>query len=147
MNSWFSNSDRRGALHSSALSWIGTPFYANSSEKGRGVSCQKLVAAIYRESGFAEIDVPNVPMSHARFSRGESLVEKFIAKREDFFIVEAPEVGDLIGFRLGKTIHHLGICLGTGEFVHALHGAGVTISQFSDPTWMTRLARIWRPMA
>lgn len=150
--SWFSTRDRVSALHREAVRWIGTPFCPNSAEPGPrgGVSCQKLVAEIYFAAGCVErLPIPEVPMSHWRANR-DSLVEPFMAARPEFARLKYPMAchviaGDLLGFRIGPTIHHLGIALGAGEFIHALEGLGVTISQLSDPTWFGRLAAIWRP--
>jgi cell wall-associated NlpC family hydrolase len=147
VTSWFENISRRITLRRVAQSWLGTPFRANSSTKGMGVSCQKLVSEVYREVGFCDVEVPSVPMSYARFSRKESLVENFMATRSEFAIVDSADFGDLLGFRFGKVVHHLGISLGNGEFVHALYNQGVSISRLDGPAWMTRLVRIWRPLA
>ena len=152
MKPWFSTPERLAGLATEALRWQGTPFFPNSSTPGPrgGVSCQKLVAALYRGAGFADVDVPDVPMSHARFS-GTSLVEKFLAGRPEFqrfTIADAATVqaGDLLGFRLHRSIHHLGVCVWPGLFVHAIEHLGTTQSALADPTWGHRLAALWRPI-
>ena len=141
---WFSTPERLASLHAEALSWVGTPWFPNSSTKGQGVSCQKLACEIYRAIGCVDTEVPEVPMSHARFS-SESLLEKWVSARPDFSRVDAPMGGDLLGFRIGRTVHHCGIYLGRGEFIHAIDHIGTVISQLNDATWSSRLAFIWRP--
>jgi hypothetical protein len=66
-------------------------------------------------AGLQRIEVPEVAMAHARFSR-HSLVEQFMNGRMEFTRLGAwetgwPELlaGDLLGFRMGRVIHHLGI--------------------------------------
>lgn len=143
--SWFNSEERIARLCNEAKSWVGTPFFANGNTKGKGVSCQKLVSEIYRAVGCCDVVVPNVAMAHARFSRSESLVEKFMDTCQCFARVDLPIAGDLLGFRLGKVVHHLGICLGNSFFVHAMEHTGTGLGTISDPTWGTRLASVWRP--
>ena len=148
---WFNTPERVSALQQEIVRWLGTPFVPNSAERGPrgGVSCQKLVAEIYFAIGFCHrLPIPDVPMAHARANR-DSLVEKFMALRPEFermpaFAKVLP--GDLLGFRIGKTIHHLGVAIEKSQFVHAVEGLGVVTSQLSDPTWFGRLAAIWRPL-
>ena len=149
---WFSTPERLARLAAEALLWQGTPFFPNSSTPGPrgGVSCHKLVAALYRGAGFCDVDVPDVPMSHARFC-GTSLVEEFMAGRPEFqrfTIANAATVqpGDLLGFRLHRSVHHLGVCVWPGVFVHAIEHLGTTQSALADPTWGKRLAALWRPI-
>lgn len=146
INPWFDSPGKILALELQAEDWLGTPFFTNSQAKHRGVSCQKLAAALYRDVGWIDLDVPEVPMSYARFNR-ESLVEKFLDGRPEFAAVPpGPLPGDLLGFTINRTVHHVGIALRGGRFVHCIEGAGVQIAHQFDATWESRLARIWRPL-
>lgn len=154
MTPWFraDRPERLAALEREAVRWNGTPFFPNSSTPGPrgGVSCQRLVAALYRGAGFCEVDVPDAPMAHARFN-AHSLVEEFMAGLpgfQRFAIAEIETVapGDLLGFRLLRVIHHLGVCVWPGVFVHAIEHLGTTQSALADATWGKRLAAIWRPV-
>lgn len=168
---WFDTPERLAALEREARRWLGTPFFPNSNTPGPrgGVSCQKLVAEIYRGVGFCDVPVPEVPMAHARFST-RSLMEEFLVRRPEMVRVawvvssqaagtalplEAATMqpfnaatllpGDLLGFRIYRTIHHMGIVLPQAMFVHALDGMGTIISSLMDATWSSRLAAVWRP--
>lgn len=152
MRAWFSTPQRIARLHASAESWLGTPFSANGSTKGErgGVSCQKLIGSIYREVGCADIAIPEAPMCHWKFSR-ESLIEKFMATIPDrVALLEEGrptrdlQPGDLLGFRLGQCVHHLGIALSLTTFVHCMTRA--EIAHLTDPTWLSRYACAWRPI-
>jgi cell wall-associated NlpC family hydrolase len=153
---WFSTQERIAALEREARRWLGTPFFPNSNTPGPrgGVSCQKLVSEIYRGAGFCDVPVPEVPMAHARFSR-ESLMEKFMADRPEFIRLPPPDSpllwravlpGDLLGFRIYRTIHHMGIAMPKRTFIHALDGMGTIISSLLDATWSSRMAAVWRPV-
>lgn len=145
MNPYFSNVGRVLALEIQAQDWLGTPFFPNSQSKRVGVSCHKLAAALYRDAGWRNIDVPEVPMSHARFSR-ESLVEQWLDVRPEFVSVSDPMPGDLLGFRIAKVVHHVGVMLRDGRFAHCIEGVGTQFGHIEDATWSGRLARIWRPI-
>jgi len=148
-STWFNTSDRITALEREAKRWLGTPFFPNSNMPGPrgGVSCQKLVSEIYRGAGFCDVPVPEVPMAHARFSR-RSLMLEFLDTRPEFERLEisGPVPGDLLGFQIYRTIHHMGCALTGGMFIHALDGMGTIISSLSDATWSSRLAAVWRPL-
>lgn len=151
-SSWFNTPQRLDALRTQFLAWVGTPFLPNSCQRGMrgGVSCQKLSAAIYRGAGFVDIDPPEVSMSHARFSR-ESLVEPWMDKREEFEripLIPGETIiltGDLLGFRIGGAVHHLGVAAGQANFFHVIEGQAAQLAWLTDPTWRKRLAAIWRP--
>lgn len=150
--SWFHGPDRLAALENEAERWLGTPFFPNSNTPGPrgGVSCQKLVSEIYRAVGFCDVSVPEVPMAHARFSP-KGLMEDFMAARPEFERLADPkwvdtQPGDLLGFRIYRTVHHMGIMLPWVTFVHALDHVGTVVSSLLDATWSTRLAAVWRPI-
>jgi cell wall-associated NlpC family hydrolase len=150
IHGWFEKPERVALLIVRAQHWVGTPFCPNSNVAGPkgGVSCQKLASALYAESGFARIEVPEVAMSHARFAQF-SLVEEWMDKRTDFHRVmdlHSGQSGDLLGFRIRRCIHHLGILLAGGVFIHALEHCGTGYNNLADPTWSTRLGGVWRPL-
>jgi len=146
MRRWW-NEDRVALLVAEAESWRGTPFAPNSSAKGLGVSCHNLAGELYRACGYPHpIELPDVPIAHARFSTS-SFVTAWFATRSDF--VPVPVVGplapgDVLGFQIGRTVHHLGVLLPGNQFIHVLEGLGVVVNSIADPTWYSRLANVWR---
>lgn len=144
--------ERLDALRAEATRWNGTPFFPNSCSPGPkgGVCCHKLAGALYRATGLIAADLPDAPMAHARFNAA-SLVEEWLEDRREFLrfaVADVPTVqpGDLIGFRLMRTVHHLGVCVWPGVFVHAIEHLGTSQSSLGDPTWGKRLTTIWRPI-
>ena len=149
---WFSTVERVLKLETVAESWRGTPFMPNAAVKGSGVSCQKLVTAIYKECGHLppEFECEEGPMCWSRAQK-ESLIEKFMAKQTRFFAAwdmpsAKPHAGDMLGFKLDGCVHHCGVMLSGGKFIHCWMRNGVMISQIHDAAYWTRLARIWRPI-
>lgn len=151
MKPYFHTPERIDHLRAVAQSWIGTPFHPNGRVKGSGVSCQMLPPLIYLDVGFmsslAACSIPEGPMNWGHAQR-ESLIEPYIDNqlRDYFASVELsdPLPGDLLGFKVGGCIHHIGICIGK-NFVHALPTYGVCECRVDDATWLTRIRRIWRP--
>jgi cell wall-associated NlpC family hydrolase len=146
---WFNCPERVVRLEFHAAKWIGTPFFSNGNTPGPqgGVSCQKLVAAIYAELGFQDAIVPDVRMAHAAFS-SESLVDGFMAGRQDFAMLDAGDEvmpGDLIALRINRISHHLGIVLQGRTFIHAMYHIGTVLSSLNDPTYGSKLMGVWRP--
>lgn len=142
---WFSTPERIEALEVAAASWLGTPFSGNSSSKGVGVSCHTLAAALYEESGRGVFRVPEVPMSHARFSR-ESILIQWMSESPSFARVTGEDVlpGDILGFRIAGCVHHVGVALPSGRFIHSIEGLGTVVSALTDATWAARHLETWR---
>jgi cell wall-associated NlpC family hydrolase len=144
---WFTE-ERIEALEVEAASWVGTPFAANSSAKGLGVSCHTLAGALYAAVGWGDILIPDVAISHGRFGENSladpffnAMAERFTQLPHDSEILP----GDVLGFRIGRIVHHLGTALRNGRFIHALEGLGATVSTTEDATYRSRLTTIWRP--
>lgn len=138
------------ALTANAYLWRGTPFAANSCERGSrgGVCCHMLVADLYKSAGFDLGDVPHGPPGHAR-SGAPSIMTPWLDDSPQF--LRLPEnatlrPGDLLGFNLCSTIHHLAILLPCDLIVHAINHMGVVITPRLDSTWSSRHAATWRPI-
>ena len=149
MRRWWTD-ERVTRLVAEANSWRGTPFAANSASKGLGVSCHKLAEAMFAACGYpVPLEVPDVPIAHARFST-TSFVTAWFAAREDFEPVRPTGAlfpGDVLGFRIGRCVHHLGVLLPGGQFAHAVDGLGATVGSLADATWYSRLENVWRARA
>jgi cell wall-associated NlpC family hydrolase len=149
---WFDSPERAKALRDQCERWRGTPFSGNGEAPGLGVSCHFLVIAIYSALEVIPRDSlrPVMPMNHWRFSN-RPLVDEYMAMRPEFVRLEhaLPDLirtGDLLGYRLGKIVYHLGIALSPLELFSVVVGATATNCSIYDATWLSRLAAIWRPM-
>jgi cell wall-associated NlpC family hydrolase len=54
--------------------------------------------------------------------------------------------GDLLGFRVGRCVHHLAIALRAGAIFHVVEPIGAVIGPTIPHRWEKRLERIWRPI-
>lgn len=140
------------AIERAAASWIGTPFCANSAVKGAGVCCHLGIMEVYFEAGVVpRIPLPKGPPGWSR-NHAESLMEPWLAGEGAAYFepvtfepctLNGLEPGDLLGFKLGRCVHHIGILLSGGRMFH-VH-AHAAISPNIPLGYLRRLARAWSP--
>lgn len=150
---WFDNIEDLETLDRVARSWLGTPFRQNGRVKGVGVSCHLLVGSIYIECGVLpeSARIPDGPAYWAR-AQARPLIEEFLLEdptfsaRFDAVPGLACQPGDLLGFKVNKVIHHLGVLVAGHYFVHCYMHLGTVLARIDDDTYARRLSAVWRPM-
>lgn len=108
-------------LYSQHQEWKGIPYRLGGLSK-RGIDCSGLVYATYRDH--LGIELP-------RTTRYQAQVGKSI-RRSDL------RTGDLVFFKTGHKVRHVGIYLEDGKFFHASTSKGVTISRLDGYYWRDR---------
>ena len=113
------------SLREAGRPWIGTP-YRWGGESRRGIDCSAFVRAFMRDN--LGVDLP-------RATAGQQF-EGVSIRKDDLL------PGDLVFFRR-RSVRHVGVYLGDGEFIHASSSRGVTVSSLSegyyqDAYWMAR---------
>jgi cell wall-associated NlpC family hydrolase len=139
------------ALTANAYLWRGTPFRANSCQRGPdgGACCHLLVHALYAEAGWVIPEWPPGPPGHSRFSRHSIIATGLDGLPQHFVRLDTTanlQPGDLLGYTIGGAVHHLAILLPNDLIVHAIASLGVVITPRLDPTWSSRHAATWRPI-
>lgn len=139
-------------LEVAAVAWVGTPFCAGAAAIGQGVCCHRFVAEVYFSAGW----LPRIelPSGSPRWARGSmrSLIEEWLdgPGAKYFSATDAAgtawDAGDLLGFRVGRCLHHLAIALGPDRIAHVVEGHGVAILDGLPDAWASRLVRRWRPI-
>lgn len=94
---------KRETVVNAALSYLGTP-YVYGGAAPSGMDCSGLVLLAYKS---IDIDLPHYTVS--QFNSGTPTNE--------------PKKGDLVFF--GSDLHHVGIYIGDGQYVHAPHTGDV----------------------
>ena len=105
-------------LRSEIQSWLGTPHRMGGMSR-RGIDCSGLAVSLYRDLfGIHLPRTTRVQMRSGRWVERDGLLP-----------------GDLVFFKPVSKTHHVGIYLGSGEFVHASTRRGVMISRMDDDFW------------
>lgn len=98
--------------------WRGTPYqYGGLSQKG--VDCSGFVHQTYRS--LYNISLPR------------STKEQINSGKRVY--INELKAGDLIFFKTGWRLYHVGIYVEKGKFMHASSSRGVTISNINDAYW------------
>jgi cell wall-associated NlpC family hydrolase len=105
-------------LRREAEKWLGTPHRLGGNDP-TGIDCSGLVTAVYR--ALFDVRLPRTTKEQIRIGRPVDEQET------------AP--GDLLFFMLPFRTRHVGIYLGSGEFLHASKSQGVTIARIDNEYW------------
>ena len=149
MTPHFSQPDRLSALEAAAQAWQGTPWRAHSRVRGVGASCHFAVAGVLQDAGFATSTVPDGSPGWSRH-QSLSLMEAWLDGLPDLYApveVGQEQPGDILGFRVGQCIHHIGLRLDGGRFFQCIGTTGAAILPCVEKQYRERLARVWRPMS
>jgi hypothetical protein len=147
MTPYFDNPEAVARLDAAAARWIGTPFVSNSCSVGHGVCCHLLAAAVLEEAG--AIPARQYPTGSARgaWNARSAIMEQWVDENMTPALRRcAPDTvmpGDLIGYRVGAFVHHLGVALSGARVLHAVRPEAGILS-LSDATWGGRIAVVWR---
>ncbi len=101
--------------------WHGTRYrFGGNTQKG--IDCSALMQQIFWD------------MRNLRLPRttSEQISKGFMIERKKL------KAGDLVFFLSGPSQRHVGVYIGSGEFMHASTSEGVTISYLNNKFWNTR---------
>lgn len=159
MTPYFNTQERLQALLDHARSWEGTPFFAYSCAKGPsgGVDCVHLVQDILVSCGAMQRQkLPSFPMDWADH-RSESVVLGTFTSdpyfRAHFLALDypdsQPQAGDILCFKMGLCVHHIGLMVSADHFVHALKPEGVSVMPLdvavNGKKILGSIVRLYRP--
>ena len=147
MKPYYQDRQRQAQLLACAQDWMETPFLAHGKSKGLGVDCVWLAASLYIETGHLAAFKPGSYTMDGGHHNPLSQVIAWLDQSARFVRAELPlEVGDLLCFRMGRAVHHVGVVLTDRTFLHVYQGYTVREARIDDPTWGKRLACVYRPM-
>ena len=111
----------RGHLYEHYKLWKGTP-YRLGGLTTRGIDCSGFVLVTFK--ALLDTSLPRTVDEQANLGRGVAANEL--------------RTGDLVFFRTGANMRHVGIYLDQGRFMHASTRRGVMISALADGYWRSR---------
>ena len=162
---YFSSPENIQLALSVAFRWMGTPFAPRTRVCGAGVDCVQLAGAFYIETGVVTHFTPPPYHLDAGAHLAASQVTAYVEAMPDKFrllwkydgknsaVILPVIIGDLLGFKFGRVVHHVGVVVNpTGskhppEFLHVWRGHVVCSTPLDDPHWLNRLAVVYRPLA
>lgn len=103
-----------GKLLKSSKKWLGTPYQFGGTTQS-GVDCSGFVLNVYQDLGY---DLPRTSKEQYGYTTKVSSGEK--------------QVGDLVFFRRGSDIGHVGIYVGSNKMIHASTSKGVIIQDLDN---------------
>jgi len=111
------------AVAAEAREWLGTPYHHAGRVKGPqgGVDCGMLLIEVYSRAEIVPVFDPGFYTSDWYFHRDEEQYLGWIARYCDR--IDAPEVGDIVLYRFGRTASHGGIVIEPGYLLHAYRPA------------------------
>ena len=150
MTAFFDDPARQAKLRAEVATWVGTPFKVHAAVKGAAVDCVRLTAEIMVACGLIEsYTFPPYTLQWAKH-QDRSIVTEWLDACPQ--VVRLPKeeparIGDVVCFKIGRCVHHVGVVLDAPCFVNAIEGLEVsTTCRLDDSTWSKRLARIYRPV-
>ncbi len=147
---FFDDPENRAKLRAEAASWLDTPFRARAAVKGAGVDCVQLTARIMVACALIKSYVfPRYTMDWAKH-HDRSLVLEWLTTCPRVIRVddaESPRFGDVVCFKVGRCVQHVGVALDPPHFINAVEGMSVSLCRLDDSTWQKRLDCIYRPIA
>ena len=112
---WSSDSD---AIYAYYQQWQGTPYRLGGTDE-RGLDCSAFVQNLFSE-------VYAQPLARTTLAQSEQGYRVLPGQLEP---------GDLIFFKTGWKARHVGVYIGSNQFVHASTSLGVTRSSLSSDYW------------
>jgi len=109
------------ALNQAHTDWKGTPYILGGSGIG-GVDCSSFTQIIF--SDYFGIELPR--NTRQQISAGNSVRRNYMRP------------GDLVFFKTGRNLLHVGIAMDEDRFLHASVSSGVMISRLSQRYWATK---------
>jgi cell wall-associated NlpC family hydrolase len=148
-----SHAEARQRVVREALEWVGTPYVPHQQTKGAGCDCATILAGVYGNAGVVEpfniVDkVGHYPVEWNLHQDVERYLEGIFEWADT---VNSGELGNFGLFKMGRTVAHSGIVVGTDpvQMVHAwrFHGTNhVEVTTWS-PFWQKHFYCWMRPRA
>jgi len=120
--------------------YIGIPY----AEKGRdetGADCWGLVRLVYKNE--LNIDLPSFNAEYET-SDNERLEELFAQYKEGWGLVDTPEIGDVVIFRVFGYESHIGICISDNKFLHVRESRDAVVESLDNPKWSKRITGFYK---
>lgn len=126
-----------------AKQWIGVK-YIHRGFTRKGCDCSGFIVGIIKEMGFLKrftMPIYSIDWNLHKPSTNYLVeyLKRFCVKTEGI-----PQIGDLVVFKFGKHISHIGILVADKTFIHCYQGVGVKYGTLNPGQWEKRVDSFWR---
>lgn len=120
---------------------IGIPFLPKGRDPKTGLDCWGLVVEVFRRSRIALPEHLIDPSEHAAIAAAISKA----SSSGQWEKIEQPEPFAVVVIRQHpEWEQHLGVCLGSGKFIHSRIHLGVGIDRLEDPVYKHQIKGYYR---
>lgn len=120
--------------------YVGIPYKLKGRDKD-GIDCWGLVRLIYADK--FNIELPSYAFDYTS-STDDIVKQLFASERGGWVSTDVPHEGDLVLFRIGGHVTHVGIMLGDDKFIHAIDGQYSGIESILSARWNKRFDSYYR---
>ncbi len=121
-------------------SYVGLPFLDGGRTR-EGVDCWGLVRLIYDQERCLYLR----DYSHDYDSVLSEKVEELVRQEKGRWMnVQNPQEFDVVAFNVFGRPTHVGIVVGTGQFLHSPEGDFTRVERFTDRVWKRRVEGFYR---
>ncbi|NNF15122.1 MAG: hypothetical protein HKN70_00175 [Gammaproteobacteria bacterium] len=110
------------------LAWEGVPYQYGGNDRN-GIDCSAFV-----QQSLQTVLGVELPRTTTQQMRSGKVVD-----------IKQARPGDMVFFRTGRRVNHVGVYLGSEQFMHASKSNGVAISRLDESYWRTRMTQVRRP--
>ena len=126
----FGNEDRiKFAIKEKGTSWEGVKYRYGGVNPQKGFDCSALVQLLYKD----QFDITLPRTTRQQVQVGESIQKTSL------------KAGDLVFFKTGRSMRHVGVYIEAGKFLHVSSSKGVMVSSLDNPYWSKRYWKSTRP--
>lgn len=119
---------------------IGVP-YKDDGRTLDGLDCYGLLYLVYKS--VYKVEVPSLTGVYTGIVDKSDLSVMVESKHTIWSIVDKPQLGDVLLFRVGRK-RHVGLWLGNGKMVHSVNNSSVCIEKYDNFYWKEKLIGIYR---
>ena len=117
------------AIKEKESSWDGVKYRYGGVNPQKGIDCSALVQLLYKDQ--FDINLPRTTRQQVQV--GESIQKNNL------------KAGDLVFFKTGRSMRHVGVYIEEGKFLHVSSSKGVMISSLNSRYWSKRYWKSTRP--
>ena len=116
--------------------YIGIPF-KDGGRDSNGLDCWGLVRLVYKNE--YNINLPSFTASYTTVDDTDRVQELIDQYKEGWTQIAEPKEGSIVLFKTMGSVTHVGVSIGSNQFLHVNEGTDVTVESLSSHRWNRRV--------